>query len=79
MPVLNDSIRALALSEVVPLVDVNQGFNNNFALLGIDGVHPNAAGYAKIADVFYASIKATLEVASPASADEANHFIGRFR
>ena len=76
MPGLNDSIRALAASEGVTLVDVNQGFS--FGLLGIDGLHPNADGYAKIADVFYGAIKSTLET-SPASIDEASHFIGRFQ
>lgn len=61
VPAMNDGIRALALSEAVDLVDVNQGFNDNLALLGTDGLHPNADGYAKIAEVFYAAIKATLE------------------
>jgi len=62
VPAMNDGIRALARSEGVELVDVNQGFNNNLGLLGSDGVHPNADGYAKIADVFYGAIKATLEI-----------------
>jgi lysophospholipase L1-like esterase len=78
VPALNDSIRALAVSEGVTLVDVYQGFNNNFALLGVDGLHPNANGYAKIADVFYTAIKTTLET-SPASVGEGSNFIGRFR
>jgi lysophospholipase L1-like esterase len=76
VPGLNDGIRALAASEAVPLVDVNQGFS--FGLLGIDGLHPNADGYARIADVFYGAIKSTLETAPP-PIDEASHFIGRFQ
>jgi len=65
VPEFNDRVRELAASEGVTLVDVYQGFNNNFALLGSDGLHPNAAGYAKIADIFFASIKQTLEVPQP--------------
>jgi lysophospholipase L1-like esterase len=63
----NDSVRALAMSEDVPLVDVYQGFDGNFALVGPDGLHPSADGYAKIADLFFAAIKQTLEVPSTSS------------
>jgi lysophospholipase L1-like esterase len=79
VPSFNDNVRALALSEGVTLVDVYQGFNNNLSLLGIDGVHPNADGYAKIADVFYTAIKTTLETSPSAPVDAASRFIGRFR
>lgn len=78
VPQLNDSIRALAASESVKLVDVNQAFNNDFGLLGSDGLHPNADGYARIADTFYVAIKTTLE-ASPSTAGAEGGFIGRFR
>jgi len=61
----NDNVRALATSENVPLVDVYLGFNGNLGLLGPDGLHPDADGYAKIADLFFASIKQTLEVPLP--------------
>ena len=64
---LNDSIRALAATEGVTLVDVNQGFANNLTLIGPDGLHPNADGYAKIAELFLQSIKQTLETSSAAS------------
>jgi lysophospholipase L1-like esterase len=30
--------------------------------IGVDGLHPNEAGYAKIADVFFQAIQASLEV-----------------
>jgi lysophospholipase L1-like esterase len=65
VPEFNDRVRELAASEGVTLVDIYQGFNNNFALLGFDGLHPNADGYAKIADLFFAAIKQTLEVPPP--------------
>ncbi len=61
---LNDQIRTLASVEGVTLVDVNQAFNGNLALIGPDGLHPNASGYAKIADTFFKAITQTLEVAS---------------
>jgi lysophospholipase L1-like esterase len=64
----NDSVRALATSEGVTLVDVYQGFNGNFSLIGPDGLHPSADGYTKIADLFFQSIKQTLEVPSTAAA-----------
>jgi lysophospholipase L1-like esterase len=64
----NDNVRALATAEGIPLVDVYQGFNGNFALLGPDGLHPSTDGYVKIADLFFAAIKQTLEVPSPAAA-----------
>jgi lysophospholipase L1-like esterase len=79
VPAFNDNVRALAVSEGVTLVDVFQGFNNNLALLGVDGLHPTVDGYTKIADVFYTAIKATLERSSPVPAGAASSFIGRFR
>jgi lysophospholipase L1-like esterase len=63
----NDSVRGLAMAENVPLVDVYQGFEGNFALLGPDGLHPSAEGYAKIAELFFTAIKQTLEVPSMSS------------
>ena len=46
------------------LVDVYQGFGGNLALIGPDGLHPSADGYAKIADLFFTAIKQTLETPS---------------
>ncbi len=64
---LNDRIRTLAATEGVTLVDVNQAFAGNLALIGTDGLHPNADGYAKIAETFFKSITQTLEVPFSAS------------
>jgi lysophospholipase L1-like esterase len=62
VPEVNDQIRALAASENVTLVDVYQALNTDVGtLIGPDGVHPTVAGYAKIADTFFAAIKGTLE------------------
>lgn len=63
----NDSVRGLAMAEDVPLVDVYAGFEGNSALIGPDGLHPSADGYAKIADLFFAAIKQTLEAPSTSS------------
>jgi lysophospholipase L1-like esterase len=68
VPSLNAEIRLLALSEGIPLVDVFQAFNNNFALLSTDGLHPNAAGFEVIANTFYQAIRSTLETSAPAVA-----------
>lgn len=62
----NDGVRALATAEGVTLVDVYQGFSGNLALIGPDGLHPSADGYAKIAELFFTAIRQTLETA-PAS------------
>jgi lysophospholipase L1-like esterase len=63
VPGFNDQIRSMAASEGVPLVDVYQALNSDVnTFIGFDGLHPTAAGYAKIADVFFAAIVQTLEV-----------------
>jgi lysophospholipase L1-like esterase len=64
----NDGVRGLAGSEGVTLVDVYQGFGGNLALIGPDGLHPSADGYAKIADLFFTAIKQTLETPPAATA-----------
>lgn len=63
VPAFDNQIRSLAASESVPLVDVYQALNTDInTFIGPDGLHPTVAGYAKIADVFFASIMQTLEV-----------------
>lgn len=58
----NDQIRAMASAEGAVLVDLNRDFNGEVdLLLGPDGLHPNAAGYQRMADSFFRAIKATLE------------------
>lgn len=67
VPDFNNSVRALAASEAVTLVDVNQAFGSNFTLLSEDGLHPSVAGYATIAETFFAAIRSTIEVVTPPS------------
>jgi lysophospholipase L1-like esterase len=62
VPGFNDQIRSLAASENVPLVDIYQALNTDVStFIGFDGLHPTVAGYAKMANVFFASIMQTLE------------------
>lgn len=59
---MNAALRTLASSEGVPLVDVFNAFNNNFSYLSVDGLHPNADGFALIASTFYDVVRRELEV-----------------
>jgi len=60
----NSQIRAMAAAEGVDLVDVYQAFVNGplDALLGVDGLHPTAAGYQVMGQAFFDAIRARLEV-----------------
>lgn len=58
----NDQVRALAASEGVTLVDVYQGIaTDTNQYINADGEHLTEAGYAKVADVFFGALRATLE------------------
>jgi lysophospholipase L1-like esterase len=61
---LNDQIRGLAVSKNIPLVDVYDAFGGDLSLLGVDGLHPTATGYHRIADTFSAAIKQNLETSA---------------
>ncbi len=52
VPVINEAIRSVAKEEGARLVDVNKAFGDGEAYLGIDGLHPNAAGAQIIAECF---------------------------
>ncbi len=63
VPAMNDEIRALAESEKVVLVDVYTALGGESStLIGVDGIHPTAAGYQVMADAFFAAIRANFEV-----------------
>ena len=64
----NSQLAAMAASENVPLVDLYTALSDTGTCIGIDGLHPTVAGYAKMADAFYASIKANGEVAATSAA-----------
>lgn len=61
----NDALRNLAAADGATLVDVFQAFNGDVTtLIGVDGLHPTTAGYQRIADTFFASLRQTLELPS---------------
>jgi lysophospholipase L1-like esterase len=56
-------MRVVASRQGAVLVDVyNALLPEVTRYIGVDGLHPNEAGYAKIADVFFQAIQANLEV-----------------
>jgi lysophospholipase L1-like esterase len=68
IPILNGEIRALAVRRNVVLVDVYAALNGNLNLyIGNDHLHPTEAGFQKIAETFFASIRQHLDV-TPQSA-----------
>jgi len=63
---LNERIRALAPTEGAVLVDLYRDFNGEVnQLLQSDGLHPNAAGYQRMAQSFFTAIRGRLEVITP--------------
>lgn len=60
---VNTKIKAIAASEGVVLVNLYDTLRPEAdTLIGVDGLHPTEAGYKRMADVFFASIQAHLEV-----------------
>ena len=56
-------MRAVAAGEGAVLVDLYQSMQSGvFTYIGGDGLHPNEAGYAKIAQEFFNAIQATFEI-----------------
>lgn len=63
IPVLNEEIRALALRRNVFLVDIYAALNGNLNLyIGHDHLHPTEAGFQKIAETFFDSIRQHLDI-----------------
>ena len=59
----NNRMRSLAASEGAVLVDIYGGLLPDVTrYIGVDGLHPTEAGYAKIADIFFQSIQTNIEV-----------------
>lgn len=59
----NDAVRTMAAAEGVVLVDLYTAMLPEVnTLIGVDGLHPNEAGYARMASLFLAAIRANLEV-----------------
>jgi lysophospholipase L1-like esterase len=59
---LNAMIRTTARGENAVLVDVYQALSTDVnRYIGVDGLHPTEAGYQRIAETFFAAIRADLE------------------
>jgi lysophospholipase L1-like esterase len=59
----NAQIRTLAISDGAMLVDLYQAFDGQTTtLLGLDGLHPNEAGYQRMAETFFSAVRGRLEV-----------------
>jgi len=62
---LNTEIQKIATEEGAVLVDIYTAFNGDLTLIGPDGLHPNEAGYLRMAETFLLRIRATLEIPFP--------------
>lgn len=59
----NNRMRAAASSTGATLVDINAALATDVnRYIGVDGLHPNEAGYAKIAETFYNAIRSQFEL-----------------
>ena len=59
----NDGLRSIAASEGAVLVEVYTAFNGDTTtLVDCDGLHPTAAGYLRIAETFFTSLKQAFEL-----------------
>jgi lysophospholipase L1-like esterase len=62
LPEANAQIRLLADAERATLVDLFAAFGGTpDPYIGTDGLHPTDAGYERIAQIFFDTIRATLE------------------
>lgn len=59
---LNARIRSIATAEGAILVDLYAGMIDDVQrLMGVDGLHPNEAGYERIAQLVFAAVRENLE------------------
>jgi lysophospholipase L1-like esterase len=59
----NGRLRQVAASEGAVLVDIHAGRLTDLTrYIGVDGLHPTEAGYARIADIFFQAIQSNFEV-----------------
>jgi lysophospholipase L1-like esterase len=59
----NLALKELALAEGTLLVDLYGGMANEIdRYVGVDGLHPNEAGYTRIAELFFEAIRTKYEV-----------------
>jgi lysophospholipase L1-like esterase len=59
----NSRLRTVATGEQAVFVDLYEALSSDVnTYIGIDGLHPTEAGYRRMADTFFAAIRADLEV-----------------
>jgi acyl-CoA thioesterase-1 len=62
VPEVNDLLRPVIAAEGAVLVDLYEAFGGQAgSLIGPDGLHPNEAGYQKMADTFFDTIRQRFE------------------
>lgn len=66
VPVLNESIREIAKTENVALVDIYDVFIKDMSLIGSDDLHPTARGFRAMAETFFKAIQESGEQPHPA-------------
>lgn len=60
---MNAGIRRVAATEGALLVEIHDGLLPDVnTLIGVDGLHPTEAGYKRMAEIFFASIRSDLEI-----------------
>lgn len=57
IPQTNGELRKLAAEKNIPLADHYTALADSWSSLNADGLHPNSAGYAKIAQVWFDAMK----------------------
>lgn len=58
----NEQLRGVVDDEGGEIVDVHAAFGGDLSLLGADGLHPNDAGYQRMAEAFFTVIRENFEV-----------------
>jgi len=61
----NDALKQLVAGDGATLVDFYTPFAADMSLIGYDGLHPNAAGYLKMAQIWEQAINSALEIPLP--------------
>ena len=60
----NQALRDVARGEAATLLDLANDFGD-LSLIGADGLHPTEAGYARIADLLFDTVRRTFETPVP--------------
>ncbi|MFH0983154.1 MAG: SGNH/GDSL hydrolase family protein [Planctomycetota bacterium] len=61
VPRFNDALRTMAAAQGVPVVEVYEAISADLSFLGADGIHLTPAGYQRVAETFFESIRRNFE------------------